>query len=360
MNPQQRPLSLIWMVGLALLAFGTVGANWLLHLRTGGTALAGGTASSQTAPPTDEPIVVCFGYVDVQHGVRSLHPTQPGRVAEILVEEGTVVKANAPLLRIEDTQSRQLVEEARADLEAAEAQFKQAKSLPDQHAARLAQQQSAIEATKKRLSAAEHVLTRKQVLFKANQNAPEEVQAATDLVSELHAALAAEREKLVELQLVKPDLQVARAKADVEAKRSRLKQAQYALDECTLKAPMEGEVLRILVGPGDLLGPAPRQPAILFCPTTPRFIRAEVSQEFAGRLQVGQKAIIQDDSRARDEWTGAVTRLSDWYTQRRSVIQEPLQVNDVRTLECIVTLDPGQRPLRIGQRMRVTINVAAK
>ena len=34
---------------------------------------------------------------------------------------------------------------------------------------------------------------------------------------------------------------------------------------------------------------------------------------------------------------------------------EPLQFNDVRTLECIVTLDPGQPPLRIGQRVRVTL-----
>ena len=34
---------------------------------------------------------------------------------------------------------------------------------------------------------------------------------------------------------------------------------------------------------------------------------------------------------------------------------EPLQFNDVRTLECIVTLDPDQPPLRIGQRVRVTL-----
>ena len=32
-----------------------------------------------------------------------------------------------------------------------------------------------------------------------------------------------------------------------------------------------------------------------------------------------------------------------------------MQFNDVRTLEAIITLDPGQPKLRIGQRMRVTL-----
>jgi hypothetical protein len=37
------------------------------------------------------------------------------------------------------------------------------------------------------------------------------------------------------------------------------------------------------------------------------------------------------------------------------MLLEPLQFNDVRTLECIITLDPNQPPLRIGQRVRVRI-----
>jgi len=32
-----------------------------------------------------------------------------------------------------------------------------------------------------------------------------------------------------------------------------------------------------------------------------------------------------------------------------------LQYNDVRTMECIVELAPGQAPLRIGQRVRVML-----
>jgi hypothetical protein len=65
--------------------------------------------------------------------------------------------------------------------------------------------------------------------------------------------------------------------------------------------------------------------------------------------------VIRDDSNAPAVWRGRVTSLSDWYTQRRSILQEPLQLNDVRTLECLIAVDPDQAPLRIGQRVRVLI-----
>ena len=55
-------------------------------------------------------------------------------------------------------------------------------------------------------------------------------------------------------------------------------------------------------------------------------------------------------------WTGSVLRCADWIANRRSMIDEPGQRNDVRTLECIITLDPGEPNLRIGQRMRVMIH----
>jgi hypothetical protein len=84
-----------------------------------------------------------------------------------------------------------------------------------------------------------------------------------------------------------------------------------------------------------------------------------VEQEFTGRVAVGQPALIQDDTSGAVTWRGKVRRLSDWYSHRRSIWQEPLQLNDVRTLECIIDLDPRQPPLRIGQRLRVLLGRAA-
>ncbi len=98
-----------------------------------------------------------------------------------------------------------------------------------------------------------------------------------------------------------------------------------------------------------------RHPAVLFCPDAPRVVCAAVDQEWAARVAVSQSATVQDDGEAGAACHGRVYRVADWYTQRRSGLPEPLQPNDVRTLECLIAPDPGGPPLHIGQRVRVSI-----
>jgi multidrug resistance efflux pump len=170
----------------------------------------------------------------------------------------------------------------------------------------------------------------------------------------------AERAKLRELELYDASMVVKRAKVEVDVHQAQLEQAARGVRDCLLTAPADGTVLRILVGPGDVLGAQPKQAAVVFCPDGRRIIRAEVEQEFARDVAVGQLAAVQDDTTADGPiWHGRVLRVSDWYTHRRSILQEPFQLNDVRTLECLIALDPGRQPLRIGQRVRVTITTVA-
>jgi multidrug resistance efflux pump len=349
-----------WVVLVALLALATIfGANYYLYFRERSTAAENGTPVPEE-PAVGVDSVVCFGHVDVEYGVQSLSPLQSGRVDEVFVHDGDPVKADAKLLRLDDRQAKHQLQEAEADLKAAQAQREEARSGVDQHRAKVAQQGEAIEAAQARVSAAKSALKKKEGLFKDGQLAREDLDAAADVVKEAEAALRGEQEKKRELLTVDPELLCDRAEANVVAKEARRDQARHALDECTLRAPGAGEVLRVLVGVGDVLGPQSRQPAVLFCPKRPRIIRAEVSQEFASRVRVGQPASIQDDTDPNSEtWRGKVIRVSNWYTQRRSIMQEPLQVNDVRTLECIIAVEsPNADSLRIGQRMRIVIGGA--
>jgi multidrug resistance efflux pump len=338
-----------WLLGLMVLGVS------LICIGAGSTRVdAVSSASTEPVAPAEE-AVACFGYVDVKHGVTSLYPTQPGRVAEVLVEENAVVKAGAVLLRLEDTVARLRVQEAHVDLEAARTQLVEVRKRPQQHQAKVAQLQAGLEALKNRLAAAKHMRRRKEDLYNKDLIVKTDLDVAGDQVKEVEALLQAEVEKQAELQLHDPAADVRRAEQEVSAKEARLRQAEESLKECGLRAPSDGKVMRVLVGPGDMLGSVPKQPVLLFCPDGPRFIRAEVEQEVAHRVKAGQPAVIRDDSNDPAVWRGRVTSLSDWYTQRRSVLQEPLQLNDVRTLECLITVDPDQTPLRIGQRVRVLI-----
>src|SRR5438093_4268221 len=86
--------------------------------------------------------VVCFGYVDVEHGVTPLYPLVPGRVVQIDVRESQSVEAGAILIRLDDRLARQRLLEAEADLEAAQAQLVQTEKAPQQHQFQLVQQRA--------------------------------------------------------------------------------------------------------------------------------------------------------------------------------------------------------------------------
>jgi multidrug resistance efflux pump len=340
-----------WVVGVVVLVASLVGVG---RLRSEGNP----AAATDETPRNDGPagrFLVAFGHVDVDQGVASLHPSQPGRVRKVLVKEGATVKKGDELLRLDEALVRTRLRAALADLKAAQRQLDEARQLPQQHQARVRQQKEAVEAAKHRLASTQHLLEHKQRLVQGNLISRKEVDVVAETVQELEAAERAEAEKLRALELLDPTTAVGRAEAEVDAKKANVDQVNELLRELVLLAPEDGTVLRILVSPGDQLGPQSRQPAVFFCPKGPRIVRAEVEQEYARRVALGQSAVVEDDSQGGETWQAKVVRISDWFTRRRSILLDPLQFNDVRTLECILEVAPRQAPLRIGQRVRVTI-----
>jgi multidrug resistance efflux pump len=342
----------LWLAGLALVATGAGGGYAVRHL------LAGAPPLQADDSPGAGGWVVCTGHVDVEHGVTGLTPSQPNRVVAVPAREGEVVAAGTVLLRTDDGPARLGLAAGQAAVDAARAQLALALELPGQHRDRVDQQRAAVEVARQRLSAARHVLARKQRWLKAAQLAAEDVAAAEDQVRELEALETAELGRLSELRRHDPQLDVRRAETDLARAEAGLQQARRDLQDCDLKAPQAGTVLRVLAGIGDLVGGPARQPAVLFCPAGPRLVRAEVEQEFAGRVAAGQPARVEDEFQPGVTWRGRVTRVSDWYAQRRSIAREGVPVPDVRTVECLIALDPGQPPVRIGQRVRITIGDA--
>jgi multidrug resistance efflux pump len=252
------------------------------------------------------------------------------------------VKAGAVLIRLDDRLARFRLGQVQASVLAAREQLSQARKFPQQQQIKRAEQRAVIDAVQHRIDGARAVLGRKRR------------QADKQLLSQTEVDVAET------LELIDPEASVRQAQAEVDAKEAQLSEARTAAEEYALKAPADGTVLRVLVGRGDVVGAPARQPAVIFCTGGRRIVRAEVEQEFARGLAIGQAAAIRDDSTGEGSWAGRVIRISDWYTQRRSVMPEALQYNDARTLETIIELDAGQPALRFGQRVRITLRPAAR
>jgi multidrug resistance efflux pump len=343
-----------WL-GLLLLAFSLGCVIWAMH------AHAANDSGSPPPDPGRSKAAAGIGHVDVEPGVAKLYTLQPGRVVKVAAHDNDVVEAGAVLVQLDDTTAKADLARAQAALKVAENDRDKAEFLKVQRDAQIAGQTAAVAAKKNELEAARQ----KRDLAKRHYESKlgvqkEEYEALEAAVRALEEAVKIEEAKLSGLEKANtPPLDLSSAEEQVKAKQGDVDKAEFALRECTIKAPEKGTVLRVTVSEGDVLGTNPREPAVVFCPDKPRIIRAEVEQEFAGRLFLGQTALVRDDSTNSTVYRGKVTRLSDWFSHRRSMLQEPMQFNDVRTLECIITLDPGEKaPLRIGQRVRVTLEAA--
>jgi multidrug resistance efflux pump len=307
-----------------------------------------------SAAPAEPDGIPCVGRVDVEPGVAKLSALRPGRIAAVLVGDNQAVTAGAVLVQLEDVPERLLLAQAQAALDEAGKKLEAVEKLPGQHQARVAQQEAALEAARARLAAARLQADRLDQQWRKTVGSKDEAEAAAWQAKALEAALRAEEARLRELLFTDPAVEVARARAEVAARQAQCGLAQDALRGCQVMAPGPGTVLRVLASPGDVVSPQTGMPLVYYCPAGPRIIRAEVDQEFAGEVAVGQEVLLQDDAGGSVPRRGKVLRVSDWCTRRRSILQDPLQVTDARTLECIIRPEPEQ-PLRIGQEVRLKI-----
>jgi multidrug resistance efflux pump len=313
--------------------------------------------SSTTSTPTEEQRWYSLGYADIEGGVTPLYPLQPGRVISIEAKENDQVKAGTPLFHLDDTVPQLKVRAAKADLEAAKAKLAIAEAQLEQANRHIDAQKTAIEATKKNVEKARLLYQKKKDWEKKElEGDKDSVRAAEIDVQQAELGVKGEERKLALAESAKgvAEEYVRTAKANIEAKETQLDEATNAVKECVIRAPVDGTTLRILVNVGQLLGSNPRQPAIQFAAQRPLLVRADVGQEFAGRIRLDQNVVILDDVTSQECARGKVVSISRWYAPRRNAASEMLTMNsDFRTLECIIQIESTSQDIRIEQRVRV-------
>jgi multidrug resistance efflux pump len=300
--------------------------------------------------------VVCLGRVDGLDRTTDLDARIPGRVVAVLAAEGQHVAANEPLLRLDDSQLKLKEEEALSAVKAADIEVDAAKLEQKQLPIRRAAQEAAVAAAADRIAVARRVYDEKKMAKTFGTVTAVELIVAESEVKQLEQLEGAEKSRLDELKLADPSLKVRGAEVKRAAADIALRQARKALEDCVLLAPTAGTVLRVQTSVGKAVAPGTLLPAIVFRPDAPLVVWAELEQEFLGRVKVGMRATIRDDARSDSPtWTGKVLRVGHVIARKRSLLLEPGEVNDVRTVECVVGIDGDTSGLLVGQRMRVRL-----
>ena len=275
-----------------------------------------------------------------------------GRVANIAVKEGDWVAKGHLLLHTDQGQYLAAVHLAEAQVRAAEAEHarlisgsheQERRHAAGNHEAKVAQLQQA-QRTWERFSqlSAGGAVTQQDTEFRQSELRVLEAEAAA---AEAHVRLldAAPR----------PD-ELAVCRANIEAAQARLEMAHCRLADTELRAAIEGQVLRIEVHEGEIVGPASPLPAVTLADTSQLRVRAFVDEYDATRIASGMPATITVDGIADREFRGRVTELSSIMRRKQLRTNQPDERLDADAREVFIALD-GETGLMVGLRVDVAI-----
>jgi multidrug resistance efflux pump len=251
-----------------------------------------------------------------------------GRVAKILVEEGSRVSAGQPIVQFETDLVDLQIQQEKAKVEQARANLEKALRGPrvEEIASARAQAQNA---ERERLR--QKTLLEKGVTPQQSYDA-----AATQAKTSLEALKELERGNRPE--------DIAAARATLEAEERQLGYLERQRAESVVAVPAAGVIESMDLRPGDLV-PA-NQPVAKMLEPSQLWVRVYVPEPQLGRVHVGQRAALTVDTFPKKEFPGKVVeiRTQSEYTPRnvQTLDQRMDQVFGVKVaIEPSPELKPG-------------------
>ena len=218
-----------------------------------------------------------------------LWPQLSGRIVESPVQEGQFVSKGELLLRLNDEQHRHQVSLAAAELALAEAQLERLLNgaRPQQCAEAAALHQAKLAELERAELSWQRIDGLRQALAVSQQKADDQ----RTLVASLRAQVAAARSRLELLEAPARDDEVQMDKARIQAARAQLELAKVQQEWTRLRAPSDGQILKINVEAGELTGPTSIAAAVVMADTSKFHVRAFVDGLNSPRMQIGITAI---------------------------------------------------------------------
>jgi len=206
----------------------------------------------------------------------------PGRLEDVLVKEGDMVKKGEILARLD-------TDELNAKLAQAKAQVEQAKQQKNYAIAMVREKQSALDYSKKNLA-------RIKALYIDDNTPLATLQESETAVERSNAALEAAK------------VQVISADATIQAAQAQVKSIQVNIDESTLYSPIDGRVLYRLIEPGEVVGSGSKVLSVL--ELTDTFMTIFLPTSEAGLVNVGSQSRIVLDALPNIAIPASVTFIS--------------------------------------------------
>ncbi len=238
-----------------------------------------------------------------------------GVVEKVFVAVGDNVKKGAPLFQVVSSQESTALASSKKELAVREA---------------------AVEVAAKELEQRQDIYDRTEKLRLKNVSSAEEgVQAI--------------------LVLGQATAQLAKAQADLELGQARVIEAEAALDRTLVKAPRDGEILRINVREGEYAQPFVGDAALVLGDTKRLQVRVDIDEYNAQRVRSSAAAVAYPKGDHRKTIPLSFSRFEPLVVPKKSLTGAPVERVDTRVLQVIYTFERPDWPIYVGQQLEVFI-----
>jgi HlyD family secretion protein len=295
--------------------------------------------------------VTALGRVTPGRAVISI-AAQPGsRILKLEVTEGTKVKAGDALAYLDMYTLRKAERDAaKVALDEAwerlETEMAYAHAVVDQNREAVQLLEVAVDHERKELVRFEALLASKTV---QQQRFDEQKFLVQSREGELAKAKA-------ELRSAEAALARIRSTVGLRSAEAHLKSAEAQLELTILRAPMDGEILKILTYPGERIGD---EPILKMGNTTDMHVIAEVHETDVGFVRVGQRATISSEA-LHEPVQGTVEEVGQLIYKNDVLNLDPRADKDTRIVEVRIKLENSETVSRLTHlEVSVRIDVGA-
>lgn len=300
--------------------------------------------------------IVLHGNVDLRQVDLPFNDNE--RIAEVLVEEGSIVHTGQVLARLETGRLLPRVSQAQAQVAAQSEALRKLRNgaRPEE----IAQARAALAAAEAEAANARSQLERLQSISDASQGRAVSTQDLEAAIAQarMSTAQAKQTREALTLTLAGPRKEdIDQAQAQLDAASAQLALLQQQLKDAELVSPVDGVVRNRLMEPGELA--TPQRPVFSIAIAHPKWVRAYVSESDLGRIATGMKASVTTDSAPRDPIEGSIAFISSSAEFTPKTVQtEELRTSLVYEVRVFVQ-DPDDR-LRLGMPATVRIDIAQR
>ncbi|WP_312841851.1 HlyD family secretion protein [Stutzerimonas nitrititolerans] len=286
-----------------------------------------------------------------------LAPQVNGYVTEVLVQDFEEVTRGQPLVRIDDRQYHQLVEQRRAELAAQRFQLENLEQTLASNRATLASRRAELSAAEAELQRAladerrvNELAERGSVSIRERDQIRATARAAGANVKQGQAAIAIAEQTLKASEVSRGGLQ-----AQVEIAQAALKRARIDLDNTAIEAPRDGRVSEVTVRQGQYVAAGTQ---LLYLVPEQLWVIANYKETQTFAMRPGQPVTIEVDALDGARLRGRVQRMAPATGSEFAVLRPDNATGNftkvVQRIPVRISIDPNQ-PL--SERLRPGLSV---